>query len=706
MFCFHKHQTSKMKKYISGLNCLVLICISFFFGAFSIRFWEMDFSVYPALDSDYMLGSMLIKSIQENGIMGYFFNNSIGAPTGSSLIDAPFLDPIYVFMCWLIGLVVNDVAAIYYLMYLLPFPMISVTMYYLLRRFKINRWTADVVSILATCAPYHFYRGLGHTTLANYFMVPLAIYLAFAVLEGDWNKQEGKRRNRCLMVFFSILVAIGPLYYAFFAVMLLCVALLIRTVKQNKISEIWKNSVPILVVICGFLLSILPKVLYGVIEGENTLAGIRYPFEAEIYGLKIVQMILPVSYSRIPFLARVTNAYSTSFPLINENGSASLGLIGDFGFIILCGICFSIFFINEKARKKIEHLNFCALSVLCLTVYCTVGGFGTLFAILVSPQIRALNRASIYISCFCFLAIAMLIDTVCKKYKKMGYLLTLMVFFVGMYDQFFVFPAGWQYEIAQKQDEYQDFFSRIEESAEDNAMIYLFPFIDYPEYGVYVNITDYTHFLGYLLTDDIKWSYGAVRGRYNVAKEIYLDEGMSEAFLSLACSNGYTGVIIDRFGYEDGGNKIINWYMDFFGGASITSADDRYYYFAMDKYHDRVAETEVLSIAPEWRFDKEVGLATTECLIEANNVYKITIEFEWEKKPEDAWIDFYGGEGYDDEEQQRTLIFSNRDGEYQTYISSGDFNEEDFYPIQIRLAVATETECEVKELKVTRLDIQ
>ena len=73
--------------------------------------------------------------------------------------------------------------------------MISLAMYYLLRRFKINKWISDVVSILATCAPYHFYRGLGHLTLANYFVVPLSIYLAFAVLEGDWNKTENKRRN-------------------------------------------------------------------------------------------------------------------------------------------------------------------------------------------------------------------------------------------------------------------------------------------------------------------------------------------------------------------------------------------------------------------------------------------------------------------------------------------------------------------------------
>lgn len=697
------------EKFVDWVNRLGLIIISILLGAISIRFWEIDFSVYPDIDGgDSVLVCMIIKNVLNNGIAGNFINSSIGAPAGSTLVDVPFLDTAFLLMIWVLSWFVKNASVIFYLMYIIPFSYIALAMYQLLRRFQINRFAADVFAILMACAPYHFYRGLDHITLSNYYTVPLAIYLIFAILEDDWNQQESNiKTHRIRLLIYAILVGLGSLYYAFFGILLMCLALVFRFLKSKNLKKCVSGIVLVIVVMAGFLVNIIPKLVYGIFYGNNNLAGIRYAWESEAYGLKIAQMLLPVSWSRIPFLAGITAEYTNTFPLVTENYMSSLGVIGSIGFILLCLVTMYLFVRDNKNIEKKGVITFCALAVLCLTLFCTIGGFGTLFSLLITPQIRALNRVSIFILCFCFLAIAIgLNDFVLARRKFIGCFLMVVILGIGMFDQYNMYGRGWQEIRKEMQEEYQNFFSEIEDSVGNGGMVYQLPYFDFPEYGSYKGIQDYTPLIAYLLTDDVRWSYGSVKGRENVAKELYLDNGLNDVFVALIREEGYSGVLIDRYGYDDNGDNIIEFYSNILNEQPIISKNDRYYYFDISKYSAHIKRKEIASIETEWVYSQECEMYSMECNIESNKVYEINISFDYDDKPTNVWLDFYGGSNYDDMQQQKEVVLDDNNGIYTVVLTSGDVENADFYPVLFRLDVVTDTVCEVYDVTISELAIE
>src|SRR5207249_444426 len=87
------------------------------------------------------------------------------------------------------------------------------------------------------------------------------------------------------------------------------------------------------------VLNLAPSLLYLYHNGPSPESMVRQSAEAEIYGLKIVQLLLPTTGHRLPWLAACKEEYSTPLvrPLINENDMASLGVVASIGFLLLLG---------------------------------------------------------------------------------------------------------------------------------------------------------------------------------------------------------------------------------------------------------------------------------------------------------------------------------------------------------------------------------
>jgi phosphoglycerol transferase len=61
-------------------------------------------------------------------------------------------------------------------------------------------------------------------------------------------------------------------------------------------------------------------------------------------------------------------------------------------------------------------------------------------------------------------------------------------------------------------------------------------------------MVDYDHVRPYLHTDDLRWSYGAMKGRdEDLGDDVSIDE---------ARDAGYAGIEVDRFGYADNGAAV------------------------------------------------------------------------------------------------------------------------------------------------------
>ena len=119
-------------------------------------------------------------------------------------------------------------------------------------------------------------------------------------------------------------------------------------------------------------LNLLPNIVYASSHGLNPISR-RAPQEAEVYGGRITQLLLPVSNHRMPALAKWKATYNAAAPLVNENNTASLGVIGSIGFVSLLAGFY---------RKRLSRL-FESVSIINLTAFLmfTMGGAGALLVL-------------------------------------------------------------------------------------------------------------------------------------------------------------------------------------------------------------------------------------------------------------------------------------------------------------------------------------
>lgn len=535
----------------------------------------IDFDTYVNLSGgDGVLGGAIVKSIQDNGILGMYFNERFGAPGSGTLIDFPCIDIMMGSIIWVISLFASSTPRILYLFYLISFILDSVSLALLLRKLRIQRWITLVVCVAFSFVPYHFLRGMMHSSLLNYYSFVIALYLSLCVLGYFENEKKWK------IVLLSMVLGFSYGYYYAFGLIMMAVAFIIRFCKMPKIKEamsyIWIPITTLLFI----ALALSPQIVFHVINGKNGFAGGRLPIEQEIYGLKIFQLFLPPSYSRLyvifPKLGTLYNAYVNSAPLVNENSSASLGFFALVGFL---GLCFSFIysFATKKADKSPEWelIDYLSLTTLVFVLTATIGGFGELFNTFVTAQIRCYNRCSIFIAGLSLVFLALMLNKIKIRIMAIRIVTAVVLVYISFMDTALFTPSSWQLTIAQTQECYETYFSNVEEALGENAMVYQLPYIDFPEaVGAY----DYKHFVGYLFTDTIRWSYGGVKGRDYEAKDLLIGDGDSYEFIKKLQDSGFSAVYIDRAGYNDNGEKVLAFYNKL-ECTPIVSNDDMLYLY-------------------------------------------------------------------------------------------------------------------------------
>src|SRR5690606_1468092 len=141
------------------------------------------------------------------------------------------------------------------------------------------------------------------------------------------------------------------------------------------------------------LANVSPNILYERQYGPNQEVAVRLPAESEVYGLKLMNLVMPRSAHREPRLAELTEHYNATSPLSNENTTASLGVVGTIGLVML-----GFTMLAAMCGKSVAcRLRWLVIVTAILFLFGTVGGLGSLFGYFVSPSIRGWNRISIFI---------------------------------------------------------------------------------------------------------------------------------------------------------------------------------------------------------------------------------------------------------------------------------------------------------------------
>ena len=333
-------------------------------------------------------------------------------------------------------------------------------------------------------------------------------------------------------------------------------------------------------VILGVLINLAPNIIHQHVNGKNTEVGVRLPVEAEYYALKMIQLLLPRDGHRLQKLAEIKQQYNSTYPLINENSTATLGAIGSIGFLLACGIIlFSL-----SGKRLDSRLSLLALFVLMLFLTGTMGGLGDIFSAFISSSIRGWNRISVFIAfatiTLFFLSTQILIEAYCprSKIKRIFLLTTLFVLPLGLYDQT-VTPCQTcnEQQITFHLD--KTFIEKIEQSLPSGSAIYQLPYMAFPENGSLHHLTDYSLATGFINSKTLRWSYAGMKGREGDVFYRSLSHEPIQKQLAIIRRLGFAGIYIDRRGYVDHADELIKQITDLIGAPTIMRADNEIVFF-------------------------------------------------------------------------------------------------------------------------------
>lgn len=520
-----------------------------------LQIWDMKFSIPLSYQGDGLATAYLVETIKESG--WWFQNSRVGAPFGGTTYDfsAFYFDSFNFFIFKIIVLFVKNWGKAINTFYIFLFPVTALTSHYTMRKLKINFYISMLSSMYFTFLQYRFLRGTSHLFLSTYYLIPL-ITLLFYWLYTDCDILEIKKgffknKKNIFSIILLVLLSLSGIYYAFFSCFFFMVIYLIK-INKNNIVKISKKFGLIFITIfnTGFL-AYIPGILYKLKVGANIESPQRHVYETELYAFRISKLFISqkIFYLKGGYFEKIQKGIINYFNFFKDTeGMEYLGIIAIMGFIYLLWITL------KKEKTDNNLINLLALLNITGVLLAVASGFGTIFAILVSAQIRAYNRISVFIAYFCILAIAMKINDLIKgKNKRLWYLLLSILFLFSIWEQI-PFCSGITYSNSTKKyrkkfDSDKIFILQIEKILGKNGMVFQLPYYKFPEMGNIKNLGDYEMFKGYLFSENLKWSYGGYRGRESDLWNRYITSLSIDEMLEKISIAGFNGIYIDRKAY-------------------------------------------------------------------------------------------------------------------------------------------------------------
>ncbi len=580
----YRFTSPKIKSLSYYLSLIVAVCIALQYVTGFIR---MDLKI-PAADggSDYLPIFYQMKTMTTGESFPFTGLQSprLGFPFGADWNDYPMNHSLFYSLIRFIGIFSKNWAVVFNVYWIGTYILSALTFAFVLKKLSLRSEVAFGLSILFSFLPFHFFR-MGHIWLCSYFMVPLQVLVLLQIWDRDPvffgnTPKEGtfwdRNQKKILTTVILLLSGWAGIYYVFFFFALAGFAMISASIQYKSIRHIFSVLVLFFISILSVLLDSIPTILKNLKYGVNLGGFDRTYAESEFYGLKIAQLFIPSPVHRIADFAIFGHSYNTLAPLVTENHTATLGIVGVVGFTSL------IFFLFADISKK-GFLNNIAKLNIAAVLTGTIGGFGTLFAIFVSPSIRGYNRISVFIAMFSLICIGYFFSELYKRTSKFIYYpLLIGVCLLGIWDQTsenfrFNQPVG-------KFNDQKKFFSQIESLAGDSP-VYQLPAVDFPDSFYYNRLTEYEQLRGYLFTEKTRWSFGNIFGRYQNAwlqNRSYQESTLD--FLKEIAVTGFKFVYLNRLGYSDNGVQMVGELSEILGKPVLESSDGTIVFFDMSEF--------------------------------------------------------------------------------------------------------------------------
>jgi len=552
IFGLTQTQFNDLCYYLAG----VLISVFLFFWI--LMGFDFDFRNPVIYDGDAFHTFMQFKVAASASWWPYrlLSTHIAGAPFGYVIGDYPIADQFHLIAIKLLSFFTKDPVALFNIYYFINFPLSTLTFMFVAKKLRIHGSLRVVLGVLFAFLPYHL-RRFCHLFLGAYSFLPFFLLVLFWVWSAKplFFRRDRETGRVCLdyrsrKAQMSALVAfVGAtvgVYYAFFfgffvAIAGFSAAFYRRSFKNGRYHLL---SAGLLLLILGGSLGMtgFANLWYWHKHGRNHIVGVRTPYEAEVYSLKLIQIVWPQSNHRNEEMRTIRRNYQSASP-IAEGYDEAVGWVSLLGFAIL----FLRLLVLGRKSSTLDKLSLFLVTGFMLG---TFGGLGEIFAKVVSPMFRCYNRISVFLALFALMGLAYALQSLRRRIGNGGLVLASLILLpIGIYDQITPDYNGMQKGVIGDYRSDQEFFRAIEAQMPAESQILQLPYLPFPEQPPVLQMSDYSHFRAPILSNHLRWSYGVMHGRPGDA-EI---RAVSQFPLNLGAirTRGYTGIYIDRFAYAD-----------------------------------------------------------------------------------------------------------------------------------------------------------
>jgi len=522
--------------------------------------WGDNFSIptrYEA-DSHYVLGMMKLAKDGDLGLFTHVETNSLGAPFRGQLNDFIEAERVIVWLGGQIARVTGLIPAAN-TMVLLSCVVASVSFYASARLWRISKLHSFAFAIIYAFLPQS-QRSLDHLGIAFSGLLPLQFYCCWylaTVQKLSWRSFRFK-----LTFAIGLLSGFFNIYWIFFFIQLYALALLCRIAKRRSGFVISLIPLAATFLITGLFLGSF--VVYRISNGVNAAALVRSYFDVERWALKPIDLLLPKWGTDLGISSGFFSRYYDGGRLeVGEGWGAYIGVCAIFGLLLL-------FFkeIRRQLNKRSPSLPYLALC--WIIAYCSFGGIHAIVSLILNfYDIRATNRYSVAIATLGLLYFAFIINRLMRGWSFRTRLCSLaLLVSLAILDQSPIiqkYSSDSKGSIKERVSADRDLALKLEDYLGEGAMIYTLPAVDFPEpfrgRGAYMlNYFFYNSMRPFLFSTKLRYSYGSNKGRQGADWQLDVQELPAGEMAARLESYGFSGILLDRKGYADGGKQ---WLAEF-----------------------------------------------------------------------------------------------------------------------------------------------
>ena len=410
-------------------------------------------------------------------------------------------------------------------------------------------WAAGLAVVFAFCN-YNIRWGITLSLGQTFLLPPLILLCAHAA-----------RRGAACGGLTGWLVPVGAMgawlglsnpYHAYFAGVVGGGALLLALFRRVG----WPRLLP-LVLFLGvlslvFLVNHAPFILRQW-QGGSAQGLTRSMGDMATYALKPMDWIMPPNDHRIPALSRLGLGYQAQH---GSQGEFFYNYLGLLGLAALLGFCWQA--IRRAARREWQRLD-AAYGLVWLIAFGLVGGINYWLGLAGLDLFRASSRIGIYAHVWLYLSLCGWLSCHSRIVPRLlSVLLAIGLSFAACWESTLpIASRNYPANHATRWSAYAQLTEQLENALPPNGAVFQLPVLPFPEAGKNINLPDYEHFLPYLTSTRLRFSYGTMQHDPKLRWARYVSTLPPAEMIAALESAGFSALWIDERGYADSAQAIL-----------------------------------------------------------------------------------------------------------------------------------------------------